>query len=470
MQRQQAAAIQRLRPRAHAGLPPTVYTALQNMAPPTAIDVGRANLQTKITALTKKQDRIQKAFDASSEVIRKFQTNSKGYSDLLLVLDTLSSCLTDVGKKITKLEEELSSDAASASLAYTLQQKEVATHRQTFGRLDVYLPQEERRPIRKGLSVRSTNVPSPVRQVRGRQNNQEAGPSFFSPSQRAEPRPLIQTKMPDFIPSTSTPSVHDTAVLQTPEAEATYERCKHNRLIRLNLSAGQNAKKLLRESCRRQCGRSTDAYHTLWSQKTVQKKADGPLNSEAQAASQLPREGVSSYQDRELPCVKEESPNEMGVKNVVEEIDISSSPVASGNSGPHTPPSTPPSAESSQLVIQLDGNCNVVNDVMGSNKNHRPLQPASEAIYPIRSGYRPIYPTTPNLSPSPRLGRPLSSGCGGRTTPCPAGIRPHLLRGFCDCGLGWYGRTPSPRSPGSRSSPAAPPAFDLCSWTTLRGL
>ena len=452
MQRKRAEAIERLRPRHHAGLPPAVYTALQNLPPPTAVDVGRASLQTKINNLVKKQDRIQKAFDATSEVIRKFQTNSKNYTDLLLVPDVLSSCLTDVGRKVTVLEEQLSSDAASASLAYTLQQKEIDTHLQTFGRLDVYLPQEERRPSRKGLSVRSTNVPSPVRPARGRQNDQEAGPSFFSPSQRATSRPLIQTTMPDFIPTASTPSVHNTAVLQTPEAEATYERCKHNRLIRLNLSAGQNAKKLLHESCRRQCGRSTDAFHTLWSQKTT-KKADGLINAEAQAEGQLPSEGVPTYQDRKLTCVKEESPNEMGEQKIVEEIDISSSPVASGNSGPPTPPPSPISQSSQPApptppLIQLDGNDNVVLEDMGSIKVFRPLQPASEALFPVRGGYRQVFPPSPNYSPSPRLGRPLSSGCGGRITPCPAGIQPHLLRGFCSCGLEQYGRTPTPRSLG----------------------
>ena len=60
------------------------------------------------------------------------------------------------------------------------------------------------------------------------------------------------------------PGPLDTAILSTPEANPTFERCKHNRPLRLNFSAGQSAKKMSHEYCRRQCGRSTEKLHTLW--------------------------------------------------------------------------------------------------------------------------------------------------------------------------------------------------------------
>ena len=250
----------------HAGLPRQIYTDLHYIPSPSRLfKTEKDDLAAQISSLTRKRDRIQAAFDAASNVAGKFQTNSRDYTDLLLVLDTLSASLTEACQSLTKLEEALASRTASEKLAYNLQLAEVDAHLQFVGRLDQPRPQwseeqpEVRPPTRRGLSERSVNVPSPQRvqrrqAVRHQQYEPVAGPS----------RPLRQLVIDRFLTQQTPPSSHDVAMLETPEPEIEYRRCTHLRLHRLDMSADRNVRRQLKLACKANCGNSTAELYTLW--------------------------------------------------------------------------------------------------------------------------------------------------------------------------------------------------------------
>ena len=96
------------------------------------------------------------------------------------------------------VEEVHTSDAASAALAFRLQQEEVASHYETFSRLDVQAEEPVQLPTRRGLRLRSINVPTPKRPDQVYQQ-----PSPQRPLSMAWQ--LIQTTMPNYIPATVTP-------------------------------------------------------------------------------------------------------------------------------------------------------------------------------------------------------------------------------------------------------------------------
>ena len=408
------------KPPTHAGIPRDHYIALQNLPSPSHLDPDRHSLQKRLNDAKKKQDRIQRSFDVTSEAIRKFQVNSKTYTDLLLVLDTLSECLTDVSKRVTDMEEVLASDAASAALAYRLQHDEVASHYEAFGRLDAQTLQPQP-PSRRGLRVRSVNVPTPPRPQSDRQPRPQRRPTVASN--------LIQTTIPNYVAAAVTPGPLDTAVLNTPDVEPTYQRCKHNRLIRLNLSAGQNAKKLLRESCRRECGRTTDKLHTLW-----------PAASKSSAAPSAPKStgakvqsGSSSEDDIFIlhsSIIKKENQPHETMPAQVEVVTISSSeslspirPTTAGTTVPPTPPPSPiatPTPPSSPTP-QVDGSYEAPKTPEDC------IRVDGEFVVLPRGEYLPI------ITPPQIFGGPILDGFSGRPDECPFANPRHLRYGICWC-------------------------------------
>ena len=424
------------KPPTHAGLPQAHYVALQALPSPGRLDPDRHSLQKRLNDMKKKQDRIQRSFDVTSEALRKFQVNSKTYTDLLLVLDTLSECLTDVSKKVTEMEEALASDAASAALAYRLQQEEVTSHYEVFGRLDVQPVPPPQPPTRRGLRLRSVNVPSPPR------------PQVDRQPQRPQRRPtvarqLIQTTMPNYVAATVTPGPLDVAMLATPEAEPTYQRCKHNRLIRLNLSAGQNAKKMLRESCKRECGRTTDKLHTLWppASSAPSKTAGAKVQSSSSSDDDILVVHTTFIKKENQPLDIMPQPEEVNLVSSSE----SSSPIRPTTSSPSallTPPPTPPDEPASVPTPptspppQLDGSYN------GPKTPEGCLNIGGEYVVIPRGEY---FAVVDEEDRQQIFGGPID-GVSGRSSPCPFGDVRHIRYGWCFCEKdGKYDQfTPSP--------------------------
>ena len=272
LKRKMAANLPLYQPLRYAGLPPALYSQLQTLSSPRDVTSRlMAEVRMELTKLKAKEERVQAAFDAATEVISKFQTNSRSYTDMLLVLDVTSQNLAEIGQQITKLEAQLASGTASIELAFTLQMEEVFNHREAYGRID---SNDDRPPriSRIGLSERSVNVPSPRRPSRGpsRPITVPSTSSTTPPSPTANSTPtprLVQTSITQFMgtqtQTQATPGVHDTAIIATPEDQVVFHRCGHSRLHRLLLSADRNAKQLLRQSCKKRCGNSTDEKLTL---------------------------------------------------------------------------------------------------------------------------------------------------------------------------------------------------------------
>ena len=405
------------KPPTHAGLPRDHYVALQNLPSPSHLDPDRHGLQKRLNDAKKKQDRVQRSFDVTSEAIRKFQVNSKTYTDLLLVLDTLSECLTDISKRVTDMEEALASDAASAALAYRLQQDEVASHHEVFGRLDAQPTPQAQPPTRRGLRVRSVNVPTPPQPQLERQPRPQRRPTVAGR--------LIQTTIPNFVAAAVTPGPLDTAVLNTPDVEPTYQRCKHNRLIRLNLSAGQNAKKMLRESCRRECGRTTDKLHTLWPAAPAAPSAPTETGAKVQSSS-----SDDDIYVLHSSIIKQENQPHEKMPTQVEVVTISSSeslspirPTTAGSAVPPTPPPSPAATPSppTSPTPQLDGSYE------GPKTPEDCIRVGGEFVVFPRGEYLPI------ITPPQIFGGPILDGISGRPDECPFADPRHLRYGICWC-------------------------------------
>ena len=343
-----------LQPR-HAGLPRPLYTDLHAIPSPgrffpTALSV----LEADVSRLTRIRDRIQSAFDAASNVQSKCQTNSNDYTDLMLVLDVLSANLTETCQKLTAAEAALASETATVQLAYDLQQREVQAHLNFVGRLDMPRPETEARvPTRRGLAIRSVNVPSPIRRI--------APPLPFR-------GPLLQPTIPQLVTPALSTSRLNMAMMATPEPEPEieYRRCTHARLHRLNLSADRNVRRQLKMACRSQCGYSTADKFTLWPPRPAR-----PAQVPATTVVNLPDVVVANSPVAILPdvAILPSQPNENEEQtqavNLNDTIELRTSPTVSLSSSPTpTPrtspspirvPSTPTPPTSPVSLIQLDG-------------------------------------------------------------------------------------------------------------------
>ena len=342
------------RPFTHAGLPPTLYTELHQIPSPSRLfRQDKESLEAQIRTLVKKRDRIQKSFDAATEMAGKFQTNSRNYTDLLGILDMLSAFLTETCQSLTKVEEALASQTASQTLAYRLQLEEVDSHFRFVGRLDLPRPQmpELRPPVRRGLRERSVNVPSPARhhpQARA----QEVQPQVPSqPSQPRQPeleagpsRPLRQPVIHRFLTQQEpSPGCHDKAMLQTPETEVEYRRCTHARLHRLNLSADKDVRRQLRLACKASCGRSTADKYTLWA----------PLPASRARVTQNVVELPAVTVVANLPPLQEDEDISQSQANENENQDQAE--ISNETIELHTSPTVELGSSSSSEILQIDG-------------------------------------------------------------------------------------------------------------------
>ena len=431
----------------YAGLPPTLYTDLHSLPEPEVLFGNtKQDIEAKLATLRRKRDKIQQAFDAASNVLGKCQTNSRDYSDLLLVLDVLSSCLAEVCQQIAKMEATLASMTASEQLAYTLQMEEVNAHLQFVGRLDQPRPswadvdhRHQRQPRRpRGLSVRSTNVPSPVRHRLPVENRL---PELS--------RPLTQTTIPDYVPPEFSPSHHNVAMLETPETEIEYRRCPHSRLHRLNLSADKNARRQLRLACKASCGNSTSTKFTLWPPLPVRRQEPARQMPDVIAVTQpdivVANQPEPTQEEEISKSTANELPEPTQAANLNDTIELNTSftvaPRSSSSPTVISRPSSPSSGTSSASsdVIQLDGHG------LDQETSFRVPSPDLSFLWSLpRNRTR-----SPASYSSPRGPRPCDS-VFGRATPC--SCRLWKREGWCthgtsgsyvDCDMG------SPYAPSS---------------------
>ena len=329
---------------------------------------------------------------------------------------------------------------ASEQLAYTLQMEEVNSHLRFVGRLDQPRPswpeidvRHQRQPRRpRGLSVRSTNIPSPIWHRLPVENRL---PELS--------RPLTQTTIPDYVPPEYSPSHHNVAMLETPETEIEYRRCPHSRLHRLNLSADKNARRQLRLACKASCGNSTSSKFTLWPPLPVRRQepvrqlpdvivvtqpdivvANQPEPTQENAISQ-------SMANEQYESTQAENLNETIELNTSSTAAPRSSPSPAGNSRPSSP--TPSGTSSSSTdVIQLDGHG------LDQEASFRVPSPDLSFLWSLpRNRTR-----SPASYSSPRGPRPCDS-VFGRASSCSCslwkreGWCPHGTEGsYVDCNMG----------------------------------
>ena len=357
MRRKMAANLPLNRPPTHAGLPPSLYVSLQSISDLEEYiqKITSANREA-LVKMKNKADRIQGAFDAATETISKFQTNSRPYTDMLLVLDVISQNLAEVGQQISRLESSLASETASITLAFNMQQNEITSHREVFGRLDIDEVQPQQ-PSRRGLTLRSVNVPSPARGSRTvtRPPSPARAPQALASPPKTPPR-LVQEPISQFM--IRSPSTLDTTMMVTPE-QVVFQRCPHMRLHRLLLSADRNAKKMLRQSCKKRCGPSSDNRFTLWPPlaQRIHELPASPEKTTTPPKNLNPNQGVQSATEANdvfassssEESVRPASPSTVELRSSPSTILVSSSPIVPAS------PTPPPPSPSSSIIEQIDG-------------------------------------------------------------------------------------------------------------------
>ena len=256
----------------HAGLSPRTYVGLQNLKDDpfkegTMTDLERRRKEDELTNLNWRIEKEEKAVSIQKNLIIHFPVDSLAYTEAIEILDVLSSALARSRQRKIDLEQAFyhDDDVRNRRVAHALQTQEVQRHRQDFGRIDLHprLSESclsyvvESAPQRKGLRLRSMNLPSPVaalpstsagllKPVPARQG------SYIPPQQRL----FIQTKMEDFFPNISQKEVKDELeISQQPQIF-----CRHYSLFRLLSPAGKLISKAsLKSDCKKSCLLSSDA-------------------------------------------------------------------------------------------------------------------------------------------------------------------------------------------------------------------
>ena len=249
----------------HAGLAPALYTALHDIQRPTSQPLtilGRQRLEESIAKVKESIADMEKSLKTARDLLDIFRHPENEYvqASIVRLIDTISANLVEARQRLSRRQMEADADAFQLSwqVAYELQELEVRSHDRWIGRLD--RPRQVTRPPTRPPTLRSSNVPSPIRRV------DRPGPSQRPPNVR-------QLTMDEFVVRTdlneaasSTPPSLPEAVKDEPQADEAvssedeeYEpvtRCIHHRLHRCgNTSDLRGLKRLLKKSCARTCGK-----------------------------------------------------------------------------------------------------------------------------------------------------------------------------------------------------------------------
>ena len=405
LKRKMAANLPLYNPVSYAGLPPAMYINLQTLQSAEEVNQRQnQGLRHALENLKVKADRIQGAFDAATETISKFKADSDDYTNMLLILDVTSQHLAEVGQQITKLEDLMASNSASINLAFGMQMAELYSHRAVFGRIDA---NDERPPVasRRGLRLRSTNVPSPSRSVR----SSAPGPSRpLTPPPSPKPKPpMVQTSITDYMPPEY--GTLDTTVLNTPENQVVFQRCEHFRLHRLLVSADKNAKKMLKQSCRNRCKQGAGKVTLCPPKKSCHPLPVAPTPANLPKTNQEPSEVIEVVTISSAESVQPATSTET-IRSSPSTIEISSSPQ--------------PQASSDSVIEQIDGLNNVRKLDFSTNDSDFDLSLVASLPVNSRGSYR-------DFDDEPNGPKPCED-VFGRRTPC-HGCSMWEQDGFCFC-------------------------------------
>ena len=306
----------------HAGLAPDLYTALHDIRRPNVQPLtihGRQRLDDTIAALKASIDNMEKALKSSRDLLDIFRNPDDEFvrASIVRIIDTLSANLLEARQRLARRQMEADADSFQLSwqVAFELQELEVRSHDRWIGRLD--LPRQELRPRARPPTLRSANVPSPIRRV-----------DVPGPSQR--PHVLRQTTLDDFltrvnlnaaaaVPPTPPPSPKaDEAEKEAEEAEIVEEtsdddeeiepfvRCVHMRLHRCGSPRDlPTLKKLLKKSCAKTCGKKMNPIRKLTLCRPLPQKLKANLNPQfSELACEASNASVNEDEVIELPPVE----------------------------------------------------------------------------------------------------------------------------------------------------------------------
>ena len=302
----------------HAGLAPELYTALHDIQRPAAQPLtilGRQRLDETIANLKASIEKMEKALQSARDILDIFRhpENEFVQASTIRIIDTISASLLEARQRLSRRQLEADADSFQLSwqVAYELQELEVRSHDQWIGRLD--LPRQDARPRARPPTVRSANIPSPVRRV-----------DAPGPSQR--PQPLRQMKLDDFLTrfslnaaATSTPPTSPKAEKAEEEVEEAsdeeeevepFVRCIHMRLHRVGSPRDlPTLKKLLKKSCEKTCGRKMNPIRKLTLCRPLPQKLKSNLAPQfSQLACEAGDASIPENEIIELPPVEVGSP------------------------------------------------------------------------------------------------------------------------------------------------------------------
>ena len=308
----------------HAGLAPELYTALHDIQRPSSQPLtihGRQRLDDTIAKLKASIENMEKALQSARDILDIFKhpENEFVQASTIRIIDTISASLLEARQRLSRRQLEADADSFQLSwqVAYELQELEVRSHDQWIGRLD--LPRQESRPHARPPTLRSANVPSPIRRV-----------NVPGPSQR--PQPLRQMKLDDFLTRISLNAAATSTPPTSPKAEKVKEvvdeaekvedaseeeeeaepfvRCIHMRLHRVGSPRDlPTLKKLLKKSCEKTCGRKMNPIRRLTLCRPLPQKLKSNLAPQfSQLACEAGDASVSENEIIELPPIEVGSP------------------------------------------------------------------------------------------------------------------------------------------------------------------
>lgn len=239
-----------------------------------------------------------KSLESAKDLLEIFPNEDDSWvrAQIIRMMDSISSSLAEGRQRLTNLEEEVRADNALLSLqiAHELQDLEVRSHLQWIGRLDMPRDQASQRP--RQLTLRSINVPSPIRAPREL-------PSTSSGRQRTIDEYLIRPGLNTAIIETPTAKLDDEKEEAEPdtaeeavvpiaepveESESDddekvehFSRCVHHRLHRIFSPRDlTKMKKMLKKSCAKTCGKKMISLRRMTLYKPLPQKLKANLDSQ----------------------------------------------------------------------------------------------------------------------------------------------------------------------------------------------
>ena len=356
--------------RTHAGLAPSLYTALHNLRRPTIQPLtihGREALLQKIHHLRGRVREMEKSLQSARDVLEVFSNEHDEWvrAQIIRMMDSISSSLAEGRQSLTRLEAEERADEVLLSLqmAYELQELEVRSHLNWIGRLDRPRDSEAQPPK---LTLRSSNIPSPIKR-----RNEIPMPSTSRQATMDEflARPLDNAVVETPVAELEKASDKAKAVVDEDDSDSEEEvehfsRCVHQRLHRICSPKDlTKMKKALMKSCARTCGQRPTSLRRLTLYKPLPQKLKVNLDEQFRLVTCEKKGSINQNQQPdliELPTVQvrptvvipqvEREAADAAMEQVLQEDTVEVVTVSDTV--------TVQDSDSDISVIQLDGNLN----------------------------------------------------------------------------------------------------------------